>query len=195
MHYPSALGALLGVALVGGGLALAPLTRQPLHLYLTLGLLVSGGSLCLGYTGHALFLPNWFVRRRGLAFGIAFSGVGVGSIVLLPWVQRLIGQAGWRYACLALAVLVFAVLTPLNLLQRRRPEDLCLHADGESSASYAPSEEVKAGLRARHVNPNLRSSQPSYNRRWYEHPGQRDERRMLPSHRGPQVKARTEPRR
>jgi MFS family permease len=125
---------LLGVALVGGGLALASLTRQPLHLYLTLGLLVSGGSLCLGYTVHALFLPNWFVRRRGLAFGIAFSGVGAGSIVLLPWVQRLIGQAGWRYACLALAVLVFGVLTPLNLLQRRRPEDLGLQPDGESSS-------------------------------------------------------------
>jgi MFS family permease len=136
---------LLGVALVGGGLALAPLTSQPLHLYLTLGLLVSGGSLCLGYTGHALFLPNWFVRRRGLAFGIAFSGVGVGSIVLLPWVQRLIGQAGWRSACLALAVLVFGVLTPLNLLQRRRPEELGLQPDG------APSSGVTSAAQAANV--------------------------------------------
>jgi len=45
--------------------------------------LVAGGTVCLGYTGHALFLPNWFVRRRGLAVSIAFSGVGVGAIVLL----------------------------------------------------------------------------------------------------------------
>ena len=36
---------------------------------------------------QSLFLPNWFVRRRGLAIGIAFSGVGIGSIVLLPWMQ------------------------------------------------------------------------------------------------------------
>jgi len=58
---------LLGVALVCAGLGLAPRTSAPWHLYLTLGLLVAGGTVCLGYTGHALFLPNWFVRRRRLA--------------------------------------------------------------------------------------------------------------------------------
>src|SRR5262249_25417085 len=83
---------LLGVAFVGGGMALATLIQRPWQLYATLGLLVSGGSLCLGYTGHALFLPYWFVKRRGPAMGIAFSGVGAGSIVLLPWVQRLIDR-------------------------------------------------------------------------------------------------------
>ena len=67
---------------------------QPWHLYATLGVLVGGGSVCLGYTGQALFLPNWFVRRRGLAMSLAFSGVGVGSIILLPWLQTLIERAG-----------------------------------------------------------------------------------------------------
>ena len=63
---------------MAAGLLLAPLVRQPWHLYVTLGVLVGGGSVCLGYTGQALFLPNWFVRRRGLAMSIAFSGVGRG---------------------------------------------------------------------------------------------------------------------
>ena len=80
-------------------LLLAPLIQQPWHLYATLGVLVGGGANCLGYTGHSLFLPNWFVRRRGLALSVAFSGVGVGSILLLPWLQGLIGRAGWRTAC------------------------------------------------------------------------------------------------
>ena len=35
-----------------------------------------------------LLLP--FVRRRGLALSIAFSGVGIGSVTLLPWLQALI---------------------------------------------------------------------------------------------------------
>jgi len=90
--------------------------------------------VCLGYTGQALFLPNWFVRRRGLAMSLAFSGVGVGSIIILPWVQALIAGAGWRAACLALAILMIVLLTPLNLLLRRRPEDLGLEPDGESPA-------------------------------------------------------------
>src|SRR5205814_983176 len=72
---------LLGVAMVGAGLGLAPLVTAPWHLYLTLGVLVAGGTVCLGYTGHALFLPNWFVRRRGLAMRTArFWWVSVGFV-------------------------------------------------------------------------------------------------------------------
>jgi len=127
----------IGVALVAAGLALAPFVSAPWHLYLTLGLLVGGGSVCLGYSGHALFLPNWFVRRRGLAVGLAFSGVGVGSIILLPWVQALIARAGWRTACVALAAVVFVVLAPLNVLLRRRPEDLGLQPDGDAASATA----------------------------------------------------------
>src|SRR4030095_12843872 len=58
---------LLGVALVWECLGLARPAGALWHLCLTLGVLVAGGTVCLGYTGHALFLPNWFVRRRGLA--------------------------------------------------------------------------------------------------------------------------------
>jgi MFS family permease len=121
----------LGIGLMTIGLLLAPLVRQPWHLYATLGVLVGGGSVCLGYTGQALFLPNWFVRRRGLAISVAYSGVGVGSIILLPWVQTLIGTVGWRSACWALGILLLVVLAPLNLLLARRPEDLGLEPDGD----------------------------------------------------------------
>src|SRR4030088_2245645 len=125
----------LGVVLMGSGLLLAPLTTQPWHLYLTIGVLVGGGSVCLGYSGQSLFLPNWFVRRRGLAIGIAFAGVGIGSIILLPWVQTMIEQAGWRTACTAMGTLVLVVLAPINLLLRKRPEELGLEPDGDASAS------------------------------------------------------------
>jgi len=126
----------LGVVLVGGGMALATLITKPWHLYLTLGFLVSGGSVALAYTGHALFLPNWFIRRRALAAGIAFSGVGIGSIVMFPWLQSLIVGRGWRYACVAVAVTVFALL-PFVLLQYRRPEDIGLVPDGDRAAHAA----------------------------------------------------------
>ena len=123
-----------GVAIIGAGLLLAAQVTQPWHLYLTLGVLVGAGSVILGYTGQALYLPNWFVRRRGLAMSIAFSGVGVGSIVLLPWLQTLIEHAGWRAACTGMGILVFSLLAPLNLLVRRRPEDLGTGPDGDRAA-------------------------------------------------------------
>jgi MFS family permease len=129
------LGIELGVLSMGSGLLLATLVREPWQLYLTLGALVGGGVNCLAYTGQSLYLTNWFVRRRGLALSIAFSGVGAGSIIILPWLQSLIASAGWRAACWALGIMVLAVLAPLNLLLKRRPEDMGLEPDGAPSAS------------------------------------------------------------
>jgi MFS family permease len=125
----------LGVALMGGGLLLAPLTTRPWHLYLTIGVMVGAGSVCLGYSGQSLFLPNWFNRRRGLAMGIAFAGVGIGSITLLPWAQLMIEQTGWRTACTAIGIVVLVVLAPINLLLRKRPQDLGLEPDGDTAPS------------------------------------------------------------
>ena len=88
----------LGVVLMAAGLLLSPFTTEPWHLYVTIGALVGGGSICLGYSGQSLFLPNWFIRRRGLAMGVAFAGVGIGSVTLLPWVQFMIEHTGWRTA-------------------------------------------------------------------------------------------------
>jgi MFS family permease len=131
----------MGVVAMAAGLMLAPFARLPWHLYVTLGALVGGGGNCLGYTGQSLFLPNWFVRRRGLAASLTFSGVGVGSIVLLPWLQSLIARAGWRTACWTLGLLVLGVLVPLNLLLKRSPADLGLEPDGDGTSPRAAASE------------------------------------------------------
>ena len=150
-----------GAAIVSVGLVLATFTTQPWHLFITLGLLVVGGTVIFSYIGHSMFLPLWFVRRRGLAVGIAFSGVGVGSILLFPWFQHIIDTAGWRQSCWVMAALMMLVVFPLNLLlQRHRPEDLGLVPDGDDPAgnpaegdggmgraSEKPSREVNWTLR------------------------------------------------
>jgi len=124
----------VGIVITSLGLALAPLTSRPWHLHVTLGALVGGGSIFMTYIGHSLFLPHWFVRRRGLAVGIAFSGVGIGSMLLFPWLGRLIATSGWRAACWALVILLIVVLLPLNVtLPRRRPEDVGLAPDGDAT--------------------------------------------------------------
>jgi MFS family permease len=132
----------LGVVLMGGGMLLAPLTTQPWHLYLTLGVLVGAGSVCLGYSGQSLFVPNWFIRRRGLALGLAFAGVGVGSVTLLPWVQLMIEQTGWRTSCTAMGTLIIFVLAPINLLLHKRPEDIGLLPDGDPAPTATSAKPV-----------------------------------------------------
>ena len=119
---------------VSGGLMLATYATQPWHLYLTLGVLVVGTGIILTYIGHATFLPNWFIQKRGFAVGLAYSGVGVASILILPWLQEMIVTIGWREACWTLALLVLIVIVPINLLlQRRRPQDVGLEPDGDGN--------------------------------------------------------------
>jgi MFS family permease len=128
----------VGLGLTSVGLALATHANAPWQIHLTLGVLVAGGTVFVGYMGQSLLLPSWFVRQRGLALGIAFSGVGVGSVVLLPWVQRLVGTVGWRGACWALVTLIVVIVLPLNLLvPRRRPEELGLRPDGDGAPGQA----------------------------------------------------------
>ena len=128
---------LIGIAAIAAGLVLAGWSREPWHFYMTLGALVGAGSVCLGYSCQALFLPAWFVRRRGLAMSIAFAGVGIGSIVLLPLLQLLIDRYGWRIACIALGLFALLLLSPLALLLRRRPEDIGLQPDGHTGTAGA----------------------------------------------------------
>lgn len=126
-----------GIVTMGAGMLLATLAREPWQLYLTLGAMCGAGVNCFTYTTQSIYLPHWFVRRRGLAISIAFSGVGIGSITILPWLQYLIGSGGWRTGCWMLGILVLALLGPLNLLLRGRPEDIGLEPDGEHAARIA----------------------------------------------------------
>lgn len=130
---------LTGVVLTAAGLLLAPLIESPWQLYATLGLLAGSGANLMSYTTHSQFLPAWFVRRRGLAISMAFSGVGIGAVLLLPWLQTIIVAEGWRTSCWVMGLVVIAVAGPLNILVRRGPRDVGLLPDGDSEAAASAS--------------------------------------------------------
>ena len=97
-----------GRRLTGAGPAAgAPPRKEPWHLYLTLGVLVGGGSVCLGYSGQSPVPPNWLVRRRGLAIWDCLCRCRHRLDHAAARRRKLvIERAGWRSACLALAALV-----------------------------------------------------------------------------------------
>ena len=139
----------VGVLVTAAGLIAATLITAPWHLYATLGLLVGIGANCMSFSVQSQYLPNWFVRNRALAIGIAFSGVGAGAILILPWLQALILHDGWRSACWKLGVITLIVLLPINLLVAKSPEELGLLPDGErhtpgGAAKKRPSNIVDA---------------------------------------------------
>ncbi|TNE39640.1 MAG: MFS transporter [Alphaproteobacteria bacterium] len=124
----------LSAITVSLGFILSTYATMPWHFYLTLGVLMVGTGITLTYVGQSMFLPNWFHRRRGLAVGLAFSGVGIGSIILMPLIQDTITDQGWRSACWLMAGLLLIVVLPLNFfLQRKEPADIGLYPDGDAA--------------------------------------------------------------
>mgnify|MGYP001793555011 CR=1 FL=1 len=106
---------------------------------------MTGTGIVLTYVGQSMFLPNWFQRRRGLAVGIAFSGVGIGSMILMPIIQEAISAEGWRDACWLMAALLLFIVLPLNFfMQRKQPSDIGLYPDGDA----APDQEQTRGQQA-----------------------------------------------
>ncbi len=96
----------LGSVMMAAGIASTTWISQPWMLYPSFGMLVVGGSTILGYIGDSATLPLWFQKRRGLAVGIAFAGVGVGAMVVLPLTSWIIQGSGWRDACWAIAAII-----------------------------------------------------------------------------------------
>ena len=128
----------LGAWTVAVGLILATFATTPWHLYLSMGGLAVGASISLAFIGHGAFIPNWFARRRGLAMGVAASGVGFGALALFPWMQWILDHYGWREACWLLALFLLAIVLPVNLLlPRRHPSELDLQPDGEETPAGA----------------------------------------------------------
>lgn len=83
------------------------------HLYLVTGVLAAAGACAVGWVPCAALLSRWFARRQGSVMGLAFSGMGVGILVLGPLAQWLITNHGWRQAYFLIGAGTIAALLPL----------------------------------------------------------------------------------
>jgi MFS family permease len=123
---------------MASGFLVSSMTRNLLHFYIGMGVLMGLGFAALPMSTHGIIVSNWFVRRRGMVMGLVASGMGVGVLAIVPLAQLLISQVGWRNAYRILALLLMIVIVPLNILfQRHRPEDVGLLPDGGIPSSAA----------------------------------------------------------
>jgi MFS family permease len=126
--------AVAGMVLTGLGLMAASAARSLTEVYAAYGLGVGLGVGC-AYVPAIGAVQRWFVRRRGLASGLAVSGIGVGTLVMPPLASFLIESLGWRGAYLVLGALAAAVGGGLALLIENDPRDRGLGPDGDPPQS------------------------------------------------------------
>jgi predicted MFS family arabinose efflux permease len=88
--------------------------------------------------GYAKAISAWFGRRRGLALGIAMSGVGLGGFVIPQLANTLIERVGWRGAYVCLAVITLVIAFPAVALWIREPGP----GEGERHATVPMTESL-----------------------------------------------------
>ncbi len=126
--------ALVGASLtIAAGFALAALSPS--------AWVLTGLQFAIGLGTAASFGPliadisHWFLRRRGIAVGIAASGNYLSGAIWPMLMAGILADHGWRAVYLSLSVVALCVMIPAALLLRRRlPDEASALADASARA-------------------------------------------------------------
>jgi len=106
----------VGAFLMGGGLWLTAQVES-----LLAGIVIYGLGVGLGIGSYLVPLSvatgAWFEKHRTLALGINTVGIGLGTLILVPFAEWLIRTAGWRSAFELMGIgsaIVYAVVALLS---------------------------------------------------------------------------------
>ncbi|MCL4860951.1 MAG: MFS transporter [Caldilineaceae bacterium] len=128
------LGALT-LIMVGLGGMLALRTLWQLHLWW--GVVVGIGTGAVTNVLGATVAHRWFRTNRGMVLGLFSAAAAAGQLLFLPTMMGLTSAGGWRMAIGVSALAVGALLIPVALLMRDRPEEKGLRPLGEDAAAQA----------------------------------------------------------
>jgi MFS family permease len=122
----------LGALILGVGLALCSLMQTWWQFYLFFSLIAGAGIGVAGWVPNIMIIQDWFKESKGLATGIISSGIGIGILVCVPFVQYLIIRLGWRMAYRVLALFIPLIIISMAVAFLKKPPQ----------ASESPSMEV-----------------------------------------------------
>ena len=123
----------VGGAFLGAGWIAMSATSAIWHPYVFYGVVAAIGMSTANVPCSAT-VARWFVRRRGLATGLATAGGSFGAFCLPPLAQILVSGVGWRRAYVIFGAAILLSLNLLAPLMKRDPEGLGFTPDGDSPA-------------------------------------------------------------
>ena len=133
---------IVGIPLMGVGyILMSRVNSLAAFFFVYIFAITLGNSLGMS-TPMAASVANWFNRKRGLAFGIMWSGVGLGGF-FVPAVGWLIAAYNWRIASIVIGVFIIVMGIPIAALMRHRPEPYGYMPDGEEPDTDDETGEVR----------------------------------------------------
>ncbi len=125
--------------LMGVGYILGSRAGTVWEMYLFIGFFQGIGA-CAAIPLPLSMIANWFVKRQGLALGIASAGIGTGAATVPLLVTFTETHFGWRTAMLLLGSLILLIYIPIALLVIRRPSTSYVAAhEGEPIVEFEKS--------------------------------------------------------
>ena len=90
--------------------------------------LLFGLGGCISNGPCVLYINEWFVQRKGLAYGIVWSACGFGGVVLPLALDALLSRCGFRTTMRIYAGVIFASSIPLAFwVKPRLPHSAYTH--------------------------------------------------------------------
>ncbi|KAF2179001.1 MFS general substrate transporter [Zopfia rhizophila CBS 207.26] len=120
-RFPNAKRPAIVVGLVTMCLALglSSLSQTVTHLIVTQGVFYAvGGGLV--YSPTILFMDEWFVKRKGFAFGVMWAGTGLGGVLIPLLLQYLLNNHGFRLTLRVWSIILFVATAPLTYFLKPR---------------------------------------------------------------------------
>ncbi|HYN13677.1 MAG TPA: MFS transporter, partial [Burkholderiales bacterium] len=99
-----------GIACLGAAFFLAGGLVSLWQFYLFVGVLVGLAVSLNGMVPGSALLARWYRERLSTAIGIAFSAVGVGTLIFVPLAQYLVAEHGWRLAYRILGIFLLCLV-------------------------------------------------------------------------------------
>jgi MFS family permease len=124
-----------GMLVVGVGLLPLLVLTELWQFHLFWGLAVGVGTGAVGNVLGATVAHRWFVRHRGMVIGLFGAASSAGQLAFLPAMMALTVSSGWRTAIGLVALASLAVLVPVLILMRDRPESVGLRALGDDGSA------------------------------------------------------------
>lgn len=96
---------------------------------------------------HTRVVSSWFGRNRGMALGIAITGIPLMSALVSPFLSAVVADHGWRAGYYLLAGLALFVALPLNRLFVR--ERSAARRDSEVELPIEEGDDLRVAARSR----------------------------------------------